>query len=51
MNAFDDDDFCDECESPNLVAKISDHDSTIMEYYCRNKSCGANWVEHVSNSA
>lgn len=48
MNDYNPDEFCEDCEQPTIMWKVSDHDDDVYEYYCRNKYCGANWVEYAS---
>lgn len=49
VDAYDvdtlDDLICDECDSFDLMAKESDHEDGVIEYYCRD--CRAEWVEYV----
>lgn len=36
---------CDDCQQMTLAAKLSDHDESLMEFYCRN--CEVSYVEPV----
>lgn len=38
-------DMCDDCDSLDITERVSDHDSGILEYSC--KECGAYWVEYT----
>ncbi|MCA1807418.1 MAG: hypothetical protein LC687_06195 [Actinobacteria bacterium] len=48
MIDYDAEEFCEDCEEQTIMWKVNDHDKNVIEYYCRNKYCGANWVEYAT---